>query len=67
MRDGDMVDAHVPIVEGRTITVRAEVVHYRADELSVEVGLRFQDVPLATADTISDVVMAALGRPAQST
>lgn len=66
MRDGDVVDAHVPVGEGRTIAVRAKIVHYRADELSVEVGLRFQDVSLAVADAIALVVTTALGLPAQS-
>jgi methyl-accepting chemotaxis protein len=66
MRDGDMVDAHVPISPGRTVTVRGEVAHYRADELAVEVGLRFRDVPPATADEIAAVVISALGLPARA-
>jgi hypothetical protein len=61
MRDGDMLDAHVPLGSGRTIAVSAEVVHYRADDLAVEVGLRFKDVPLATADAIAEVVISGLG------
>jgi methyl-accepting chemotaxis protein len=61
IRDGDTVDAHVPLGDGKTIAVCADVVHYRADDLGVEVGLRFKDVPLATADAIAEVVISALG------
>ena len=61
MRDGDSLDAHVPLGSGRTITVHSDVVHYRADDLGVEIGLRFRDIPDATADAISAVVISALG------
>jgi methyl-accepting chemotaxis protein len=61
MRDGDALDAHVPLGGGRTVTVRAEVMHYRADGLSVDVGLRFLDLAPATADEIAGVVTSALG------
>lgn len=66
MREGDIVEAHLPIAAGRTVTVRAEVVHYRADELSVELGLRFQGVSSADLDAIAGVVMSALGLPPPS-
>ena len=64
MRDGDTLDAHVPLGSGRTIAVPADVVHYRADDLGVEVGLHFTDASEATADAIATVVMSALGLPA---
>ncbi|GAA0897789.1 hypothetical protein GCM10009557_72780 [Virgisporangium ochraceum] len=61
MREGDAIDAHVPLGGDRTVTVRAEVMHYRADGLSVDVGLRFVDLSPALLDEIALTVTSALG------
>lgn len=64
MRDGDVIEAHVPVSAHSTMPFRGTVMHYRADDLATEIGLRFIEVTPAAAEALALVVTSALGLPA---
>ncbi|MFC4058199.1 methyl-accepting chemotaxis protein [Planomonospora corallina] len=57
---GDPVEVDIPLPGERPLTLRATIVHQRAHDNTMEIGLRFTDVPQPVEDRIHRYVIAAL-------
>jgi methyl-accepting chemotaxis protein len=61
LRKGDHVEVDIPLGGAAPLTLSAEIVHHTTRDDTVELGLRFADVPPSAADRIHRHVVAALG------
>ncbi|GAT65323.1 methyl-accepting chemotaxis aspartate transducer [Planomonospora sphaerica] len=60
LKQGDLVEVDLPLPGERPLALSATVVHRRAHDGTVEIGLHFTDVPQAAEDRVHRYVVAAL-------